>query len=136
MRELQAKTEVGTALLISQFHPDASWQISRAMERNQVVTGLAQIVIVAESDVKGGTWEGAHGALKQKRSVYVRLDEPEVLLPGNALLIKAGGIPLPWSSSNLDDAFAPLLQKSGEVRERQDASHIMPDQLSLLASEG
>jgi predicted Rossmann fold nucleotide-binding protein DprA/Smf involved in DNA uptake len=52
-------------LLLSQFHPDAQWVVSRAMERNKVVTGLAQIVIVAESDTQGGTWASATSALSQ-----------------------------------------------------------------------
>src|SRR5437660_1021491 len=72
MHALQPKIDAGKVLLLSQFHPDAPWQVSRAMERNHVVTGLAQVVIVAESDSKGGTWEGAHNALKQGRSLYVR----------------------------------------------------------------
>ena len=64
-RALLAKIEAGNVLLLSQFHPDAQWVVSRAMERNKVVTGLAQIVIVAESDLQGGTWAGATGALRQ-----------------------------------------------------------------------
>jgi len=134
MQELQTKTDAGTALLISQFHPDAPWLVSRAMERNQVVTGLAHVVIVAESDVKGGTWEGAQGALKQRRIVYVRQSESETLLPGNTLLLEHGAKPLRWPARNADDAFAHLLQKSEEVQARQLHSAIMPDQLSLLAS--
>ncbi len=65
MRDLRPRIEAGNVLLLSQFHPDAPWVVSRAMERNKVVTGLAQVVIVAEADTKGGTWEGANGALKQ-----------------------------------------------------------------------
>ena len=71
-RALLAKIEAGKVLLLSQFHPDAQWVVSRAMERNKVVTGLAQIVIVAESDTEGGTWAGATGALRQSRPLYVR----------------------------------------------------------------
>ncbi len=72
MRALQSKIATDKALLVSQFHPDASWVVSRAMERNRVVTALAQAIIVVESDTKGGTWEGANGALKQGRRLYVR----------------------------------------------------------------
>src|SRR5579859_5616532 len=96
MRNLQPKIEAGKVLLLSQFHPDAQWVVSRAMERNKVVTGLAQIVIVAEADTKGGTWEGANGALKQKRPLYVCQSEPSSSLPGNAALIESGGHPLLW----------------------------------------
>src|SRR5204862_6615674 len=96
MRALLPKIEAGNVLLMSQFHPDAQWVVSRAMERNKVVTGLAQIVIVAESDIQGGTWEGANGALKQHRPLYVRQSVSSPLLAGNDALINLGGLPLPW----------------------------------------
>src|SRR6266581_3533970 len=95
-RALLAKIETGKVLLLSQFHPDAKWVVSRAMERNKVVTGLAQIVIVAESDTEGGTWAGATGALRQNRPLYVRQADTPSALPGNKALIELGGRPLTW----------------------------------------
>jgi DNA processing protein len=92
-QKLQAGIETGHILLLSQFHPDAPWLINRAMERNKVVTGLAQAVVVAESGTQGGTWEGANGALKQGRRLYVRQTDAADSLPGNTLLLERGGIP-------------------------------------------
>jgi DNA processing protein len=135
MRNLQPKIEAGKVLLLSQFHPDAQWVVSRAMERNKVVTGLAQIVIVAEADTKGGTWEGANGALKQKRPLYVRQAEPPSSLPGNEALIERGGHPLPWSAQALADTLSPLLQESAVLRQRQNDLPVPPDQLSLLTAQ-
>src|SRR5256714_5969650 len=83
MRQFTSHIEAGRVLLMSQFHPDAPWVVSRAMERNKVVTGLAQVVIVAEADTKGGTWEGANGALKQKRPLYIRQTPSAPMLAGN-----------------------------------------------------
>ena len=117
---------------MSQFHPDAQWVVSRAMERNNVVTGLAQVVIVAESDSKGGTWEGANGALKQGRRVYVRQSDDGTLLPGNGLLLEKGGYPLAWPTDIIADMLAPVLHESNLVREKQQAASPLPDQLSLL----
>lgn len=133
MRGLLPKIEAGKVLVVSQFHPDAPWMVSRAMERNKVVTGLAQTVIVAESDTRGGTWDGANGALSQKRPLYVcRIDEP--VLPGNEALLKLGARPLRWPSTNLVATFAPVLQASHEIRETQERiSTPPPSQLSLLA---
>src|SRR5579863_3055329 len=102
MRDLQPKIEEGRVLVISQFQPDAGWLVSRAMERNKVVTGLAQVVIVAESDTKGGTWEGANSALKQKRPLYVREASLSSSLVGNAALIKLGGQPLSWPTEDIE----------------------------------
>ncbi len=131
MRDLQPRIETGRVLLMSQFHPDAQWVVSRAMERNNVVTGLAQVVIVAESDSKGGTWEGANGALKQGRRVYIRQSDEE-LLPGNGLLLEKGGYPLLWPTDSIAETLSPVLRESSILHEKQKAISPLPDQLALL----
>ena len=133
MRGLLPKIEAGKVLLLSQFHPDAPWMVSRAMERNKVVTGLAQTVIVAESDTKGGTWDGANGALVQKRPLYV-CQPTESALPGNEALQKLGARPLAWPAADIAATLAPVLHTSHEVQEQQQRSvSVPPSQLSLLA---
>jgi DNA processing protein len=114
LQDLRPRIEAGKVLLVSQFHPDAPWLVSRAMERNKVVTGLAQVVIVAESDTKGGTWEGASGALKQNRPLFVRQTDNGQTLPGNKLLLEKGGQPILWPTTNDTDSFAPLLETAQE----------------------
>src|SRR6266404_1001974 len=132
-RALLSKIQTGNVLLLSQFHPDAQWVVSRAMERNKVVTGLAQIVIVAESGVQGGTWAGAKGALQQKRPLYVRQADAAVALPGNQALIELGGQSLPWPTENLAEVLSPLLQEGDTLYQKQDSIPGRADQLSLLA---
>ena len=119
LQQLQPKIETGNVLLLSQFHPKAHWTVGRAMERNVVVTGLAQVVIVAESNMQGGTWAGANGALQQNRLVYVRQGNPPASLPGNQALIERGGYPLVWSPGAYTDGI-PLLE----------------DAMNLLLAEG
>lgn len=109
LQQLQPKIETGNVLLLSQFHPKACWTVGRAMERNVVVTGLAQVVIVAESNMQGGTWAGANGALQQNRLVYVRQGNPPASLPGNQALIERGACPLIWSPGAYTDGV-PLLE--------------------------
>jgi len=133
LRDIQPKIDNGKVLLLSQFHPDAPWMVSRAMERNNVVTGLAQVVIVAESDTKGGTWEGATGALKQKRRVFVRATNDEQALPGNKQLLEQGGMPLRWPTTSVNDTFAPLLETTRIVHHHQHTTSQPPNQLSLMA---
>ncbi len=132
MRNLLLKIEAGNVLLMSQFPPDAPWVVSRAMERNKVVTGLAQIVLVAESDIKGGTWEGANGALKQERPVYVRRTTSSPSLPGNEALIERGGRPLLWPTESMAETLAPLLEESGLLQQKQHES-TPAEQPSLFA---
>ena len=122
MTEILPKIERGSVLLLSQFHPDAGWLVSRAMARNKVVTGLAQIVIVAEANIQGGTWDAANGALAQKRPLYVCQAVDAELLAGNAALIERGGRSLYWSAeeakgrSMTDVVLSPLLDESNRLR--------------------
>ena len=131
LRELHPHIESGKVLVLSQFHPAAPWQMSRAMERNNVVTALAHIVIVAESDKKGGTWEGANEALKQQRPLYVRSAEAGTSLPGNLLLIAKGGQPLPWPIEQAEQVFAPLLKESTILFHKQQEASDPPTKLAL-----
>jgi DNA processing protein len=135
-RALLSKIEAGTVLLLSQFHPDAQWVVSRAMERNKVVTGLAQIVIVAESNVQGGTWAGANGALRQNRPLYVREPASSSSLPGNKALIEQGGHALPWPTTSLADVLSPLIQESAALHQEKSEMPAHPGQLSLFAISG
>ena len=135
MRTLTPQIESGQVLLISQFHPDAQWVVSRAMERNRVVTGLAQIVIVAQSDVQGGTWEGANGALKQHRPLYVRQPATETPLPGNQALIELGGHPLAWPVEDIATELRPLVEESAALQQQKQEQAPRPDQLSLFAQQ-
>jgi DNA processing protein len=132
MRALVPLIESGQVLVISQFHPDAQWVVSRAMERNKVVTGLAQVVIVAQSDVQGGTWEGANGALKQHRPLYVRAGD--AALPGNQALIEKGGNALTWPVDDIATELRSLVEESATLQEQKRESAPRPDQLSLFAA--
>ena len=141
MRELQPRIEAGNVLLLSQFHPRATWTVSRAMERNNVVTGLAQVVIVAESNMRGGTWNAANGALKQHRPVYVRQVESSQI-SGNQALIELGGRPLAWAANGhaegeplLEDVMSPLLEESEMLYHRENYHQALLSQLSHLLKE-
>jgi predicted Rossmann fold nucleotide-binding protein DprA/Smf involved in DNA uptake len=95
------------------------------MERNRIVTGLAQVVIVAEANTRGGTWDGAIGALAQQRPLYVCQTEDAPLLPGNQALIERGGRPLYWSTTALTQyaytthVLEPVLEESNKLHLKQ-----------------
>jgi len=141
MTEIVPRIERGNVLLLSQFHPDAGWLVSRAMARNKVVTGLAQIVIVAESNTQGGTWDAANGALAQKRPLYVCQAVDAELLAGNAALIERGGHSLYWSAeeakgrSMTDVVLSPLLDESNRLRQKQAYMPKLSHQLSHMLRE-
>lgn len=83
----------GELLVMSNFFPKAGWDVGLAMARNVFIYGMAKEIFVAESDNKGGTWEGAMDGLNRHRKIYVR--NP---LPGeknaNHRLIELGAVPL------------------------------------------
>lgn len=124
----------GKALLISQFHPNAAWMVSRAMERNRLVTGLANIVIVCEAKLQGGTWTGALSALEQGRPVYVCQTDTEIQPEGNQELIKRGAQSLYWPGAGTPvsgrDSFTPLQHTSSDLRKHQ--YHTMSQQIAQL----
>ncbi len=141
MYNVLPKIEAGNVLLLSQFHPDAHWLVSRAMDRNHVVVALAQVVIVAEANTQGGTWNGALNALEQKRPLYVCQTETPSVLAGNKALIERGGLPLNWSVedsmkySYTSGVLSPILQEGDMLHQRQSGALPLSHQLSRLLKE-
>ena len=83
----------GKVLVLSTFFPQAGWEVGLAMARNVFIYGLANEIYVAESDAKGGTWEGAMEGLKRHRSIYVRL--PQIKEKNaNLKLVEFGALPV------------------------------------------
>lgn len=83
----------GDSMVLSTFFPKAGWDVGLAMARNIYIYGLAKEIYVAESDSKGGTWEGAMDGLKRHRQIYVRIPEPEEK-NANLKLIELGALPV------------------------------------------
>jgi DNA processing protein len=91
----------GDLLVLSTFFPKAGWDVGFAMARNAYIYGLAKEIYVAESDNKGGTWEGAMEGLKRKRKIYVRIPEPGEK-NANLKLVELGAIPVNISGEVVD----------------------------------
>ena len=131
---LLPRIAAGTALLLSQFHPNAAWMVSRVMERNRLAMGLANIVIVCEAKLQGGTWNEAIGALEQGRPVYVCRTDAEVQPEGNQELIKRGAQPLYWpseaASKDSSDPSVTPQQANSELRKQQ--YHTISQQIAQL----
>lgn len=83
----------GDVLVLSTFFPKAPWDVGLAMARNAYIYGLAAEIYVAESDDKGGTWEGVVDGLKRHRKIFVRVPEPKEK-NANLKLIELGAIPV------------------------------------------
>ncbi len=83
----------GEVLVLSTFFPKAGWEVGLAMARNVYIYGLAREIYVAESEEKGGTWQGATNGLKRNRTVYIRHPEPHEK-NANLKLISLGAVPV------------------------------------------
>lgn len=92
----------GNVLVLSAFFPKAGWNIGLAMARNTYIYGLANEIFVAESDSKGGTWEGVMDGLKRGRKIYVRYPEAKEK-NANLKLIELGALAVDMDG-NIKDA--------------------------------
>jgi len=91
----------GNIMVLSTFFPQAGWDVGLAMARNVYIYGLAKEIYVAESDSKGGTWEGALAGLKRERMIYVRVPEPKEK-NANLRLVELGAIPVGMDGEVVD----------------------------------
>lgn len=124
--------------LVSPFDPDSRWFAYTAMERNKLLYGFsdAALVVAASAD-SGGTWAGATEALQRGR-VKVFVKSTGTLAPGNARLLRIGGIPFPsepWE--NLSRLFTVPQEKNRQLfsEEVSKQSTSRDNSQDLLASE-
>lgn len=84
----------GNLALTSPFNPEAGFSVANAMARNKYVYCLADAaVVIASAKDKGGTWAGATENLRHGWApLWVK---PDTVYPGNAELLRQGGMPLP-----------------------------------------
>lgn len=94
-REIREALTNNQLLLLSPHHPEASFKVWGAMDRNKLIYALADYaVVVAATLGEGGTWNGATQNLKAKWvPLFVRTDSVEDVA-GNKELIQMGGLPL------------------------------------------
>lgn len=99
----------GRVLLISHVEPDARFTVAQAMERNRYIYAASDAVVVADSDVKGGTWNGAVENLKHAWSPgYARIG-PDMREGGRAL-VHQGMIALADAWLQQSDPIASLFE--------------------------
>ncbi len=99
-----AITERGA--LVSEVSPSVKIFPQRFVERNRITSGLARVVIIAESRKKGGTMQQAKFALAQGRRIYVldhgRFEYPEAR---EAFKVLKGQGAIPVSSPERVETF-------------------------------
>ncbi len=109
----------GNVLVLSTFFPKAGWDVGFAMARNAYIYGLAKEIYVAETDNKGGTWEGAMDGLQKQRKIYVREPEPKEV-NSNLKLIEFGAIPVNNEGVLIDFKTTPAKNLFEEQLEKNE----------------
>ena len=76
-------------LVVSQFDPKARWHVARAMQRNQLIIALSQVMLVIEAKKEsGGTWDAAEKALKANIPLYAVNYRNDQQARGSFVLLK------------------------------------------------
>ncbi|HRN90092.1 MAG TPA: DNA-processing protein DprA [Candidatus Saccharibacteria bacterium] len=99
----------GGGAIISEYEPDVPARDFRFLERNRIVSGLADAIIITEAAARSGTLSTAAHALEQGKEVFVvpgNITSP--LSAGCNSLIKQGAIPI-TSSGDVLEIIAPKL---------------------------
>lgn len=94
-KELSEIWDWTRTLVISEFKPNDPWQASRAMQRNNTIIGLSDVVVVVEAGETGGSLDAGYKTLTMNKCLFVPLygNVPESA-KGNILLIKKGAFPI------------------------------------------
>lgn len=108
-RELAKKIIDNGGAVLSEFEPDVPARQFRFLQRNRIVSGLSDAVIITESAIRSGTLNTATNALEQGRDLFV--------VPGNITspmsagcnkLLQQGAAPV-LSADDVLEAIAPSL---------------------------
>jgi len=82
-------------LVISTYSPRLPWSARQAMERNRIICGMSNAMIVVESGNRGGTFEAGKAALELRRPLFVvDYAQPEPSASGNKYFLDRGAEPV------------------------------------------
>lgn len=87
-KEMKDVWDWNRVLVISEFKPDAPWMASRAMQRNNTIIGLSDIMVVVEAGETGGSLDAGYKTLQMQKLLFVPQYGvvPESALGNNKLL--------------------------------------------------
>lgn len=109
-------------LVISQFSPGLPWSGRNAMQRNGLIIGLSEAMILVESGLNGGTFEAGNETLRLKKPLFVvSYQAPGHSAEANSYFIDKGGLPILRSSVDGLPNLYTLLKKIKENKD--DRSH-------------
>ncbi|MCH8304066.1 MAG: DNA-processing protein DprA [Candidatus Marinimicrobia bacterium] len=91
-------------LILSEFPPNLPWTGHNAMNRNSMICGLANSMLVIEAAEKSGSLSAGNTALNLHVPLFVINSADYSNVPeGNSLLLKSGGHPVNVDSDGIPD---------------------------------
>jgi len=98
-KELKNVWDWDRVLVLSEFKPNEPWMASRAMQRNNTIIGLSDIIVVIEAGETGGSYDAGVKTLSMNKYLFVPYYGvvPESAV-GNNSLIQKGGFPIKRSA--------------------------------------
>jgi DNA processing protein len=118
--------------LLSEYSPDTPARSYQFLERNRIVSGLADAIIITEAAARSGTLNTAMHALSQGKEVFVvpgNITSPMSL--GCNTLLKQGATPI-LSADDVLEVIAPELLKPNAQLPLGD-NQLESDVIALLA---
>jgi DNA processing protein len=129
-RSLRDSWDWERVLVISEFLPDDIWLSSRAMQRNNTIIGLSNVMVLIEAGRKGGSIDAGKKTLKLKRTLYVPCYENMLeTAGGNKELLDLGATPLLRDSKTGRANLANLI---GDVMDFRCRENVSSRQLKFL----
>jgi DNA protecting protein DprA len=123
-------------LLLSEFAPRQAWSVGNAMQRNGTILALADVVLVVEAGMTGGTFAAAELAMKEGRPLFVvDFDSPPPSADGNQHFLARGAkrVPAPATGEpDLTDLLRLLSERALPRPAPSEETTAQPVQRSLF----
>lgn len=103
----------GRLVFVSHCDPAAGFNVGNAMQRNKYIYALSDAALVVNSDLKGGTWEGATEQLTRFHFVPVHVRATGAPSPGLDALRKQGA--LDWPELSNSSELRSLLERKAQI---------------------
>lgn len=110
-KSLAADILSGGGAIISEYEPNSSARSYQFLERNRIVSGIADAIIITEAAARSGTLNTASHALAQGKEIFVvpgNITSP--LSAGCNALLKQGAAPVTEAEDILQSIAPQLLQ--------------------------
>ena len=115
-RQLASDIVAHAGAILSEYEPDTPARQYRFLERNRIVSGLSDAIVITEASARSGTMSTAARALEQGKEVFVvpgNITSP--MSSGCNALLKQGATPV-TSYEDILQVIAPeLLQKQSTL---------------------